>query len=235
MTSPYAPVVITSAHRDRVVQLLSAAFANDRLSVEQLDERLSAVYRAQTPAELEWLLTDPADPNRSLAMDGVETRLASPHVVPERGVAMAFMGGFSRKGPWIPPRHLKVVAVMGGGELDLREAKLSPGVTEIEIFSLMGGVEVTVPAGVRVECVGMAFMGGFSVTGGDVTEDPNAPVLRISGFVCMAGVDVRRKDRNKKGEKRYIQALERAEQVKAIARSHTDEHTGRGAHPEYRP
>ncbi|MBY0492000.1 MAG: DUF1707 domain-containing protein [Gemmatimonadaceae bacterium] len=234
MTSPYAPVVITPAHRDRVVQLLSAAFANDRLSVEQLDERLAAVYRAQSQSELEWLLADPNDPNRSLAMDGVESRIAPAHIVPERGVAMAIMGGFERKGPWVVPRHLKITAVMGGGELDLREAKLSPGVTEIEIFSLMGGVEISVPAGVRVECVGMALMGGFSVHGGDLNDDPNAPVLRISGFCVMAGVEVRRKDRNKKGEKRYIQALERAEQYRAL-QPPRDEHTGRGPHPEYRP
>ena len=235
MTNPYAPVVITSAHRDRVVQLLSAAFENDRISVEQLDERLAAVFRATSQNELEWLLADPNDPTRSLGMDGPETRIAPAHMIAERGVAMAIMGGFQRTGPWVVPRHLKVTAIMGGGELDLREAKLSPGVTEIEIFSLMGGVEILVPAGVRVECVGMAFMGGFSIRGGDTNEDPNAPVLRISGFVLMAGVDVRRKDPNKKGERRYIQALERAEQVKAISSAHADEHTGKGAHPQYRP
>lgn len=235
MTNPPPPVVITPAHRDRAVQLLSAAFANDRLSVEQLDERLAAVYRAQSLAELESLILDPVDAARPFAMEEENSRLAPPHVVPARGVVMAMLGGFERKGEWVVPRQLKVVAVLGGGALDLREAKLSPGVTEIEVFSVMGGVEIMVPPGVRVECVGMAFMGGFAISGGDANAAADAPVLRISGFCFMAGVDVNRKHRKKQGEKRYIQALERAEHFKAVTSGPSDEHTGRGAHPAYRP
>ena len=124
------------------------------------------------------------------------------------------MGGFERKGQWIVPRHLRLMAVMGGGELDLRDAKLSPGVAEIEIFTMWGGVEILVPDGVRVDVSGMVVMGGFSASGGSTREDPNAPVLRVSGLAIMGGVDVRRKDRGKKSEKRYIGALERAEQLR---------------------
>jgi hypothetical protein len=246
MTSPYAPITLSDAHRERVVQLLSAAFANDRLSMEQLDERLSAVYRAQSQHELEMLLADPSDPARSLAMEGAPSRVASPAVVADRGVAMALMGGFQRKGPWIVPRHLKVVAVMGGGELDLRDAKLGPGVTEIEIFTMWGGVEILVPDGVRVDVSGMGVMGGFSASGGSTSEDPNAPVLRVSGLAIMGGVDVRRKDRGKKSEKRYIEALERAEQLRtgetrALDRgaghpsARDSSRSGEGPHPKYRP
>ena len=124
------------------------------------------------------------------------------------------MGGFERKGQWIVPRHLRLMAVMGGGELDLRDAKLSSGVAEIEIFTMWGGVEILVPDGVRVDVSGMVVMGGFSASGGSTREDPNAPVLRVSGLAIMGGVDVRRKDRGKKSEKRYIEALERAEQLR---------------------
>jgi hypothetical protein len=235
MTNPLPPVAVTADHRDRVVQQLSAAFANDRLSVEQLDERLAAVNRAQTLAELESLLVDPADPGRVLAMDGMASRLAPAHIVPARGVVMAVMGGFERKGEWVVPRQLKVVAVLGGGALDLRDARLSPGVTELEVFSVMGGVEIMVPPGVRVECVGMAVMGGYSISGGDTTEAPDAPVLRISGFCLMAGVDVNRKLRKQRSERRYSQALERAEQVRAVTGAHPNDSTGQGAHPAYRP
>jgi hypothetical protein len=216
MTAPqYTPATLTDAHRERIVQVLSAAFATDRLSMEQLDERLSGVYRAQTLSDLELLLSDPADPARSLAQETeAPRRIAADPVVAERGVAMAVMGGFERKGPWIVPRHMRVTAVMGGGSLDLRQARLAQGVTEIEIFAFWGGVEIIVPAGVRVETVGMAFMGGFSINGGDVSDDPNLPVLRISGIAIMGGVDVRYRDRTKKAEKRYIQALERAQRLR---------------------
>ena len=211
---PYAPAGVSDVQRDYVVQVLSAAFATDRISMKLLDERLSAVFRAQSLGELEVLLSDPAEPNRSLVDEASVSRVVADPVIPARGAALALMGGFARNGSWIVPRHLRVVAVMGGGELDLRLAKLGAGVTEIEIFTVMGGVEVLVPAGVRVEVTGMAVMGGFSVSGAEATENPHAPVLRISGLAVMAGVEVRHKGQGKHGEKRYLQALERAQKLR---------------------
>ena len=207
---PYAPAAPTEVQREYVVQVVSAAISTDRLSMEQLDERLSAVYRARSLGELEVLLADPAETNRSLADEASINRVAADPVVPARGAALAIMGGFDRSGSWIVPRHLRVVAVMGGGQLDLREAKLGAGVTEIEILTFWGGVEIFVPTGVRVEVTGMAVM----VRGGQATEDPNAPVLRISGLAVMAGVDVKHKGRDKHSEKRYLQALERAQKLR---------------------
>ena len=211
---PYAPAGVSDVQRDYVVQVLSAAFATDRLSMEQLDERLSAVYRARSLGDLEALLADPAEANRSLADEASVNRVVADPVVPARGAALAVMGGFDRRGSWIVPRHLRVMAALGGGQLDLREAKLGTGVTEIEIFALMGGVEIFVPIGVRVEVTGMAVMGGFSVSGAEATEDPHAPVLRISGLAVMGGVDVKHKGRGKQSEKRYLQALERAQKLR---------------------
>ena len=200
---PYTSAGVSDVQRDYVVQVLSAAFATDRLSMEQLDERLSAVYRARSLGELEVLLADPAETNRSLADAGSVGRVAADPVVPARGVALAIMGGFDRSGSWIVPRHLRVVAVMGGGQLDLRTAKLGAGITEIEIFTFWGGVEIFVPTGVRVE-----------VNGAAATESPEAPVLRISGLAVMGGVDVKHKGRDKHSEKRYLQALERAQKLR---------------------
>jgi hypothetical protein len=211
MNSPYAPVPISSAHRDRVTRLLSAAFANDLLSMEQLDQRLAAVYRAQTPAELQQLLADPSDPSRSL--DDWQRYSTTDSLVPERGVAVAVMGGFGVKGGWMVPRHLKVWAVMGGGELDLREARFSPGVTRIEIVACMGGVELTLPEGVRVEVVGGAFLGGFEHKAGTPIEDPEAPVVRVSGVAIMGGVDISRMRRQYKNERQYLAALARATEI----------------------
>jgi len=84
-----------------------------------------------------------------------------------------------------------VVAFMGGVELDLREADLTSPVTELFVFSLMGGIEIIVPPWVRIEGQAFAFMGGYEEdewTGVEAEDD--APVVRISGFVMMGGVDV---------------------------------------------
>lgn len=212
------PASVQEEHREQAVRLLSTAFASDRLTMEQLEERLAAVYTARSLAELELLLVDPEDSSRSLAQEIVATRLASPSIVPERGVAVAIMGGFRRRGQWIVPRHLKVTAIMGGGELDLRDVRFSPGITEIEIFTLWGGVEIYVPDGVRVDVVGMAVMGGFELNGGGVSEDPSAPVLRVSGLAVMGGVEVKRKRSGREGQKRYREAIKRAERIRRKGR-----------------
>ena len=80
---------------------------------------------------------------------------------------------------------------MGGAELDFREAALAPGVTEVKVFSLLGGVEVIVPPGLNVECRGIALLGGFEhLADAEMHPDPHAPTLRITGLALMGGVHV---------------------------------------------
>ncbi len=212
--SAVTPGTITEAEREYVARILCEAFAADRLSVEELDFRLTAMYRATRAEQLGQLLADPQTPAGSLATAPTPSRLAQDFAVPERAVGAAIMGGFERGGGWVLPRHFKAVAVMGGVELDLREARIAPGVSEIEVFVLMGGVEVLIPDGVRVEVVGMAVMGGFSVkSSAQSLDDRDAPLLRISGFAAMGGVEVKRKDTARANQKRYEQALRRADKL----------------------
>jgi len=52
------------------------------------------------------------------------------------------MGGARRRGRWVVPRRYTCFALMGGIELDLREAQFSQRDVTIQAFSLMGGVDV---------------------------------------------------------------------------------------------
>ncbi len=204
------------AEREPVIRVLSEAFATDRLSMEELEARLAAVYAASSRHQLAQLLEDPAHPGTSLEQAVGGARIAHGFSVPDRAVGLAFMGGYVRDAGWVLPRHFRAVALMGGVQLDLRDARIAPGVSEIEVFTMWGGVEINVPDGVRVEAVGMAIMGGFSVTGGNTgLDDPNAPVIRVSGLAVMAGVDVNRKDKGRKHRKRLQQALKRAEAIRS--------------------
>ncbi|MBL0173277.1 MAG: DUF1707 and DUF2154 domain-containing protein [Gemmatimonadaceae bacterium] len=216
-TQPLAPsslTVVGEAERNYVAKVLSEAFAADRLTVEELDDRLTRLYQATNSQQLGPLLADPREPTRSLAQPESVSHIAHDFAVPERGVGAAIMGGFQRGEGWVLPRHFKAVAIMGGIALDLRDARIAPGVSEIEVFTLMGGVEVLVPDGVRVEVVGMAVMGGFDVRSGTSSlDDPQAPLLRISGLAIMGGVEVKRKDKGRVNQKRYEQALRRAEKA----------------------
>jgi hypothetical protein len=181
-----------TTERERVVQTLSAHFAQDQLTMTEFEDRLERAYKVSDVSQLRSLLTDlPAIAPRQ-ALEGLlpASPLVPPSEVPARGAIFAVMGGSERTGSWIVPRQLKVVVLMGGAEIDLREARFGPGVTEIEIFVVMGGVEIIVPPGVRVESMGAAFMGGFELKAGDATAlSPSHPVIRLNGLAIMGGVE----------------------------------------------
>ncbi len=104
--------------------------------------------------------------------------------------ALAFLSGQSRKGDWNMPRHFRAVAVMGSVALDLREARIPEGESEIEVFTFWGSVEIIIPPGVALECEGDGFMGEFSFDGHYPEPlGPGAPVIRLKGGSYMASVE----------------------------------------------
>jgi hypothetical protein len=195
-----ALAVPTANDRERVVQALSTLFANDGLSMDEFESRLERAYKAVSVEQLTQLLADLPAVGASGVVQGPATRLAPAGEVPARGVVIAVMGGNGRRGSWLVPRHLKVFALMGGAEIDLREARFAAGVTEIEAYAVMGAVKILVPPEVRVETVGVAIMGGFEGHAGDATAlSPLHPIIRLSGLAVMGGVEAKTKPLGQKG------------------------------------
>jgi hypothetical protein len=196
--------------RERIVAQLCDQYAAENLTDAGLEERLTRAYAATDVATLQALVADlPTE------APGASTAVASarPELVSERQVILAVMGGAERKGAWTPPKQLHVLTVMGGAHLDFRDARFSPGVTDVTCFVLMGGVEIVVPPGVHVELNGFALMGGFGQSGGrEAPSDPNAPVLRIGGVALMGGVDLQvRRPGETAGDARAAERLARRE------------------------
>ncbi len=79
---------------------------------------------------------------------------------------------------------------MGGVELDFTEAELPPGLTELNIFAVMGGCDIKVPAGLDVEVTGVPILGGVENNSRGNTGS-GGPLLRIRAFVVMGGVEVK--------------------------------------------
>jgi hypothetical protein len=193
----------SAAERERVVQALSTHFANDDLSMEEFEDRLERAYKVGSTPQLAALLADLPALDATDAAGRSPAFLAPPGDVPARGVMMAVLSGNERKGSWIVPRHLKVVALLGGVELDLREARFAPGVTEIDVTAILGGVVIVIPPGVRVESFGAAFLGGFDSQAGDATAlTPFNPVIRLSGIAIMGGVEVKTRAPGERGGRR---------------------------------
>jgi hypothetical protein len=192
MTDPTPRPVPLEQTRERIVEQLCDHYAAENLTDEGLEERLTKAYAATSVAQLRELVADlPVEAPVSGGRASTAVATAQPGSVAERQVIVAIMGGAERRGVWTPPRQLTLIALMGGTELDFREARFGPGVTEVTCFALMGGVKMIVPPGVHVETNGMALMGGFTHSGSvEPPTDPNAPVLRIGGLAIMGGVEL---------------------------------------------
>lgn len=209
------PVPLEQTRQSVIVQL-TEHFAADNLSVDALEERLDGAHRAATLEELRALVSDLPVVSAGASPVMTPRTYVSPATgghVAERQFIVGIMGGAERKGVWTPARETFVVALMGGVELDFREARMPPGVTEITIFAVMGGAEIIVPPGVIVDLNGFALMGGFGQVGyAPPPTNPDAPVLRISGFAFMGGVDVSiRYPGERARDARQREKLERAE------------------------
>ncbi|HUP88539.1 MAG TPA: DUF1707 domain-containing protein [Longimicrobiales bacterium] len=186
-----APLVVQS-QRERTVVALCDHFAHDNLTLEEFERRLDVANRALTVPELESLLSDLPAAAPTSAPSAAPSHAAMPtQHIREQQTLVAVMGGVERRGRWQPARNTLVVCAMGGGMLDFREVQLPPGETEVTIVCIMGGCEIITPPGMNVDTGGLAIMGGFAHRHDlPPSNDPNAPLLRITGFALMGGVDL---------------------------------------------
>jgi hypothetical protein len=183
----------SDADREHVANVLREAAADGRLTMEELDERLDAVYAAKTYAELEPITRDlpqtvgGAAPAQAPARD--PQRFGGE---PTSHGAFAILGGFSRKGDWVVPEEFTAFAFMGGGEIDLREARYAGPTATIHAVTFMGGIEITVPEDANVRVTGIGIMGAFDHQSGG-TGEPGGPTIIVNGVAFMGGVEVKRR------------------------------------------
>ncbi len=120
--------------------------------------------------------------------------------VPERSGAVAFLSSVERGGDWPLPRNFRIATILGNVELDLTRARIAPGVSHIELRSILGSIEITVPHHVRVECEVDPFAGSFEVQRkAHGAAPPDAPLVRITGNAILGSVEVKVVDPNAPG------------------------------------
>jgi hypothetical protein len=121
-------------------------------------------------------------------------------LVPERRGAVSVLSSYERDGDWIVPRHFRAVAFFGSVELDLTQARVGPGVSEIELVAAMGSVTILVPPELRLECEGEPLVGSFEVKReAAATSAPDAPLLRITDRAVLGSIEIRVVDPNAPG------------------------------------
>jgi hypothetical protein len=120
---------------------------------------------------------------------------------------ISIMGGHERVGRWRVGPRCTVLNIMGGSDIDLNDAELADRVTQLNMYSIMGGGEVRVPHGVEVQVSNFALMGGNDVKLGDEVTPAGGPVIRIRLVSIMGGAGVLRGRKPRKGERRREKEL----------------------------
>lgn len=105
-----------------------------------------------------------------------------------RLTAIAFWWGAERRTRTQRFRWASLTAIMGGVELDLREADIE-GAARIDVFTFWGGVDIKVPRTWEVRTSGLPLLGGWE----DKTEPPlgGGPVLDVRLVTIMGGAEIR--------------------------------------------
>ncbi|GGN61591.1 LiaF transmembrane domain-containing protein [Oceanobacillus indicireducens] len=83
-----------------------------------------------------------------------------------------------------------VTAIIGGAEIDLRDAVIMDGAS-LDLTTVLGGVEMKVPDNVQVEISGMPILGGWEDKTRVRREKEEVSVLKINCLTILGGVEIR--------------------------------------------
>ena len=184
----------SDADRDQVATLLSAAYAEGRLSREEHDERIDQLMAAKTfddllPITRDLVIVGPPAPvatpqsSSRFAIDTTGQNAESDKMI-------AIFGGVTRKGRWRVRKNTHALALFGGMDLDLRDAIFEAPVVEISGFWCFGGLDIKVPEGIEIQDQTAGIFGGTDVR--DIGDPaPGAPTLVIKGVSLFGGVSIK--------------------------------------------
>ena len=105
------------------------------------------------------------------------------------GSEFAFWSGVKRRVASASFKRADLTAVMGGIEMDLRQASTATGDAVIDVFVMWGGIELTVPPDWAVENHIVPIMGG--IVDKSTCTQAAAHRLHLRGVVLMGGVEIK--------------------------------------------
>ena len=79
---------------------------------------------------------------------------------------------------------------MGGCLIDLTKASLESPESTIHVLAVMGGVQIFVPPGLRVNIHSSPILGGISKKVKDEHLPENAPTITIFAKAIMGGIEI---------------------------------------------
>ena len=85
-----------------------------------------------------------------------------------------------------------IIAILGGAEVDIREADSLKNTLEIDIVAFMGGVEIKVPPHFNVTVKLLPLLGGVTNKTTCLADKMGVPAkhLVLTGMALMGGVEI---------------------------------------------
>jgi Domain of unknown function (DUF1707)/Cell wall-active antibiotics response 4TMS YvqF len=185
VSEPDDSLRVSDAERDATLRVLGDHAAVGRLTLDELEERSSQALVAKTRGELATLTSD-------LPQEASQESGSSPAPVRTRKPVrwmVAIMSGSHRHGRFRAVGSINAVAVMGGDEIDLREAEIEGGELTLNVFTLMGGANIYIPDSIELDVGGFSVMGGNTEVGVERLR-PGAPRITIRAYNLMGGATI---------------------------------------------
>jgi hypothetical protein len=172
--------------KDRARTALADGYAEDLIDQDELDERLDAVERARTVADLEPLmigLTNGLTPSPA-RMALVPVSAATPERI------AVLLGSLARNGAWEVSGRTRVRVVLGAAILDLRTATLPDGPIELDVSVVLGSLDVFVPPGWQIDTRCGAILASVEQDDSHAPAPRERRVLRVTGRAVLGSVAI---------------------------------------------
>ena len=186
MTQPSPGIRISDADRERAAARLQQALAEGRITLSELEERLTVVYAARYAADLLPPFADlPGDD-----VVAVQPATPTPAAAGQPLVLRSGMGTLRRSGPWTVPSRILVQSVMGSVILDFGDTTVPPEV-DVALELGAGSARLLLPDGASADVDGMVSGMGTVRSKVSSTPVPGRPHFRVHGRSAMGSVTVR--------------------------------------------
>jgi hypothetical protein len=174
--------------RDQVIDQLKYSLTKDHLEIVEFDQLVRIALSTNSKSELLSLIKDLPSKDE-IGKKNQEQNIAA---YSEEEKMFCIFSGSKKEGGWIPPKHLKVVTLFGGADLDFREAQFGSYLTTISLRCFFGGVNIIVPSEVNVVTKVIGVFGGISNrTQKQIT--PDSPMIVIEGVAIFSGITIKEK------------------------------------------
>ena len=194
-----ASVPSLSRAREEKISELSTFFANDDLSLEDLERRIERVYKASSVSELDSITAD-LNSAASAPPDHGRTKIARAAALlshrSERQFSRVFsiMSSTRRVGRWAVPQRLEIVGIMTDTKIDLTRALLPAGIIDVDLRVIMSSFKLVVPPSLRVVNDAHSVLSNIRSHADELPPEgrraSDAPVIRLTGVAVMSDVSI---------------------------------------------